>query len=767
MKIRFFSLIISMLLISTLAYAQKIMGLVIEKDNQGVEQPLPGATVIWLGSTKGTATGTNGVFLLDKLEGYNRIVVSYVGYKADTITYKGQSSLKIELKPETLNEVVVQGWRSSAGMDQLKPINTVVMTEKELFKAACCNLSESFETNPSVDVAFTDAVTGTRQIQMLGLAGPNTMISVENMPGVRGLAASQGIQFIPGTWIHAIQVTKGVGSVVNGYESIAGQINVELKKPEESEDFYLNGYVNESGRSELNANITNHIGKKLATTTLLHASTRPFEMDHNDDTFLDFPTGTQLNFINRWVYSSGKGLLTQWGVKLLSDSKFGGQTNFDDEDKFTTNRYGLEIITQRQEVFGKVGYQFPGQPYKSVGFQWSGSLHDHESFFGFTQHNAKQQSAYGNLIYQSIIGQTNHKFKTGLSFQYDNYGEELSNAQLPIIIRNNNGSELAFNTLDFDRTEKVIGGFFEYDYDNHKNVQVIAGLRMDYHNLFGWLFNPRLHTRFLLTESTSLRASAGKGMRVANLFTENTGILASARQIVLSNFNTNQAYGFKMDEAWNFGLNFSQDFTLDYRSGSFVLDYFYTNFVNQAVLDMDESTREANFFGLRGKSYSHSFQAQVDYELIRRLDLRIAYRYLLVEADYLSQRLQRPLIPQHRAFMNVAYETRNLWKFDFTIQWLGKQRIPDTSLNESQNQLPAFSPDYVLMNAQITKDLGKKWSVYLGVENLGNYTLSNPIVGANDPFNINNNFDTSMVWGPIFGRMTYAGFRFRVGEAKH
>ncbi len=740
------------------AHAQKIMGLVVEKNAKGVEEPLAGANVVWLGTAQGTSTETNGVFMIDPLEGATHLVISYVGYKSDTIKFNPQTRIKVILVPdELLDEVTVVGWKPSSGIDHTRGINTTVMTEKELFKAACCNLSESFETNPSVDVAFTDAITGTRQIQMLGLAGPNTMISIENMPGVRGLASSQGIQFIPGTWINSIQVTKGTGSVINGYESIAGQINVELKKPEESERLYVNGYVNNAARSELNVNYTAHVGEKWATTFLLHGSTRPFEMDSNDDSFLDFPTGTQINAINRWVYNNGKGLLAQFGVKLLSDVKLGGQTDFDAEDKFTTNRYGFEIDTKRYEAWGKVGYQFDGKPYKSIGFQWSVMQHDHASFYGFNEHDANEKSVYANLIYQSIIGSTNHKFKAGASFLYDRVDETFANQELDIIYR-----DTPVNSIRFDRKEFVPGVFMEYNYDAGGKFSAIAGLRVDHHNLFGPLYTPRLHLRYNATETTTLRVSGGRGIRLANLLTESTGVLASARQFVFTGLQTNYAYGYKPDIAWNYGVNLSQDFTLDYRPGSITVDYFYTNFENQVVLDMDYSTREARFFGLTGRSFSQSFQFQVDYELMRRFDLRMAYRWLDVQTDYTNGRLTRPLIPKHRAFINLAYETKNRWKFDYTVQVLGKQRIPNTSENLPQYQREAYSTSYMLMNAQVTKDIKDKWSVYLGVENINNFTLDNPIVAADDPFGLHNNFDSSLVWGPIFGRMVYAGFRFRM-----
>ncbi|MFZ6014239.1 MAG: TonB-dependent receptor plug domain-containing protein, partial [Bacteroidota bacterium] len=560
--------------------------------------------------------------------------------------------------------------------------------------------------------------------------------------------------------INSIEVTKGVGPVTNGYESIAGQINVELKKPQESEKLYLNGYVNQSGRSEANVNYTVIPMKKWATTFLLHGSSRPFEMDSNHDSFLDFPVGSQLNAINRWVYNSGDGWLGQFGVKVLKDNKQGGQEGFDrEQDQFTTNRYGFEINTDRLELLGKLGYQFASKPYKSIALQLSAHRHDHDSYYGFVVHDASEKSGYANLIYQSMIGSTAHKFKTGVSFMYSDYDERLLNGRNLIKTVDKNGEFLS-SVANYDRIEQVPGAFFEYTYAHLDKVSIIAGVRADQHNLFGTIFTPRVYAKLSLTETSTLRLSAGKGTRVANVLIENAGVLASARQFIFSNLQTAKAYGFKPDVAWNYGLNFLQDFTLDYRAGTITFDYFYTNFKNQAVLDFDRSAREANFFGLQGKSYSHSLQFQIDYQLMRRFDLRMAYRWLDVQTDYLNARLTRPLISKHRAFINLAYETKNKWKFDYTVQWLGKQRIPDTSLNPGEYQLATYSPAYMLMNAQIAKDFKDQWSVYLGVENINNYQLDSPIVAAYQPFSVY--FDASMVWGPIFGRMVYLGFRYRL-----
>ncbi len=733
------------------ANAQRLLGVVVQRNTKGIDEPLPGATVYWLGTNVNTVTRDNGTFLIDRVVGHDSIVVRLVGFLPDTLLTAASSNIRVELTPEkALEEVTVEGWRPSSRNNFGSTINQVEMTQKELFKAACCNLSESFETNPSVDVAFADAITGSRQIQMLGLAGPNAMISLENMPGVRGLASIEGIQYIPGPWIQSIQVTKGVGSVVNGYESIAGQINVELKKPQESDHIFLNGYMNNSGRFEASAIYTAQTGKKWATTTLVHGNIRTLEMDQNHDSFLDFPRGNQINAINRWTYHSDNGWLGQISLKYLKSDRIGGQSGFRPEsDKFTMNRYGFGNSTTRYEATGKLGYQFPQKPYKSFGFQLDAYQHTSDSYYGFRTYNGEEQSAYANFIYQSIINSTKNKFKTGLSFLYDRYDESL-NGTVPT------GLPQSFT---FRRTEIVPGAFGEYSYDDLKRFSATVGIRMDHHNLFGLFVTPRVHVRYQMTPTTTIRASAGQGTRVANIIAENPGFLASSRALVLSGFQTNKGYGYRPDKAWNYGMNLSQDFTLDYRPGVISVDYFYTRFVNQAVVDMDKNTQELNIYGLTGRSFSSSLQVQLDYQLMRHLDLRIAYRRQDVRIDYQEGLMRRPLVPINRAFMNLAYSSRSNWVVDLTVQRIGNQRIPSTISNPLEYQIANQSNPYVIVNTQVTKNFGTKWSVYLGVENLTNFRVSNPIVSANDPFGVY--FDSSMIWGPVFGRMGYVGFRFR------
>ncbi|OQX97263.1 MAG: hypothetical protein B6I20_12985 [Bacteroidetes bacterium 4572_117] len=609
-------------------------------------------------------------------------------------------------------------------------------------QAACCNLSESFETNPSVDVSFTDAVTGTRQIMMLGLAGPYTQITRESIPDVRGFSAIYGLSYIPGPWIEGIQLIKGTGSVANGYESIAGQINVELRKPESMDKLFFNAYANEGGRLEANLNLQQDINNRWKTGLLLHASNNASKHDKNKDGFLDNPLSEQYIALNRWKFSSNNGLHFQAGVKGTYIDKIGGQLAFDlENDEGTTNAWGMHLQMKRLEGWTKIGKVNQAKPYQSIGFQLAGALHQQHSFFGLNKYELGQNSFYSNLLFQSIIGNTNHKYRAGFSFQYDDYKEELNN-------------------IIFDRLEYVPGVFFEYTYSYLTKFNIVAGLRTDYHNLFGMFVTPRLHVRYAPTKKTIIRLSGGRGQRTANIISENSGLLASSRQFIIHGNGSSNLYGLKPEIAWNYGISLTQHFTIDYRDGFVSIDFFRTEFDNQIIVDIDQNPQQVNFYNLNGKSFSNSFQAQVDYELIKRLDFRLAYRWYDVQSTINGVLRPKPLIAQHRAFINLAYQTRKYLTFDYTLNWHGNKRIPNTLTNPTEYRLEEQSPHFFMMNIQISKSWRKLFDVYLGVENVLNYTQDNPILSTNQPFS--QYFDSSLIWGPVFGRKIYIGLRYKI-----
>lgn len=738
----------------SLCAQNSVKGVVITESKKGKLEPVPFANVYWMNTNYGTSTDSAGTFQLAIPENPTLLIASFVGYQSDTTVVEGFSQpITLQLKSSLqLNAVEVTSRRKSTEMSFINPMKMENLSERELFKAACCNLSESFETNPSVDVNFTDAVTGVKQIHMLGLDGPYTMISRENMPGIRGLGNAYGLTFIPGTWISSIQVTKGVGSVVNGYESIAGQINTELKKPDEGDEVFLNLFASQAGRTEFNFVNTLRLSEKWGTTLLLHGNYRPWERDRNQDGFREFPLQEQINLMNRWKYF-GTRLRAQLGLQFVQDEKEAGQTDqaVEDAERIQPQfeAWRMNVSTRKAEAFAKVGLVYPEFKYRSMGLQLSANFHEQNSTFGRTAYDAEQRSGYANYIYQSILGDTRHKFKTGLSFLYDEYNEVLDSNR-------------------FERLERVPGSFFEYTFAPNPNLTVVAGIRADYHNLFGAFVTPRLHFRYAYDEQTVFRLLGGSGQRTANIFAEHQAMFATSRQITLHG-NRNLPYGLQAERAWNFGLNLTRDFRLAYREGYVSIDLYRTDFEQQVVYDLYQSADQVLFYNLNGESYSNSFQAEISYELIKFLDMRLAYRWLEVRTDYLSGKRQKPFVPRHRLFANFAYETqRNLknanWMFDLTAQWIGEQEIPGTESNPIAFQRPDRSPSFSLFNTQITRNFNKKWSVYAGLENIFDFRQDQPIVDPSNPFG--NNFDAALVWGPIFGRMIYGGVRFRIKDEK-
>lgn len=726
----------------TIPFPTTISGTVFQETNNGLI-PLPGASIGWLGSNTITAADTTGKFTIGPEDSPNQLIISYAGFHPDTITVNDQSTFQIVLVPNSqLNSVTVRSARASMAINTTGAIRSYEITPKELLKAACCNLSESFETNPSVDVSFSDAVTGSKQIQLLGLAGNYSQLTVENLPGPRGLATSLGLNSIPGTWVEGIQLIKGTGSVVNGFESIAGQINVELKKPDNSEQLYANVYTNDQGKTDLNLNLSKKINDKWSTALLLHDAFANRKVDMNMDHFKDFPTGNLFSGINRWSYTNGKGLFAQFGIKYLKDDKTGGALNFNPvTDKLSTNQYGLEIDIERKEAFAKVGYVYPGKPYKSIGMQVSAFDHNQDSYFGLTTYNGNQKDFYSNFIYQSIIGHTGHKFKTGISFVYDRYNEN-------------------FNQTNYTRKEVVPGVFFEYLFKPNEKFDVVAGIRGDNNSLYGFFTSPRINARYEPIKGTTIRVSAGRGQRTANIFAENNSVLVSARQVNLLNAGNGKAYGLDPEVAWNKGISIDQKFKLFNRSSILSVDFFRNDFTNQVVVDM-EKPGEVNFYNLAGKSYSNSFQTEWSFEPVKKLNVRLAYRLFDVKTMYGNELLQKPLTSRHRAFANLGYEWAT-WKFDYTVSYNGSKRLPSTAGNPAEYRVEEYSKGFVTMNAQVSKTIGKKvpFDIYIGGENLSNFIQPNAIIAADKPFS--QYFDAAQVWGPISGRMIYAGMRFKI-----
>jgi len=731
-------LFIFILSLGLTVHSQTINGYVLEIDDKGKKSALIGANVYWLETMKGIATDTKGYFEIEKPDiDSPSLVVSFIGYKNDTLLIdKNQKSIEVVLSSvTTLDEAEIIEKRDDNFISQLNPIQTQVIAIGELQKAACCNLAESFETNASVDISYSDAVSGAKQIHLLGLAGKYSQIQTENIPYMRGLSSTYGLEYIPGTWMESIHISKGTSSVINGYESIAGQINIEYKKPENGEKLFINTYLNSIGKFEANANAAIKLNESWSTMLFGHYQINKRRIDGNDDGFMDQPLVNQFNLFNRWKYAGKSPWRVQLGIKLIGEERVGGQTNYETTmGNEQTDVYGIKINTQHYEVFAKTGYVFPKRGETSFGFINNFIYHDQKSYFGLNSYNGNQVSWYSNLIFHSYLGNIDHTFNTGFSFVYDNYDQ-------------------VYNDSVFLRKEIVPGAFFEYTYKLKEKLSLLAGLRVDHHNTYGLFFTPRLHLKYSITEKLVMRTSIGKGYRTANIFSENSALMASSRTLVVSE-------KIKMEEALSFGINFTQYFEIKGREYTLSGDYYRTNFINQLIIDQEQDVSKVYFYNLDGRSYSNSYQASINGELIDRLDFTLAFRYNDVKTTINDEFMTKPLVPRYKGLLNLSYKTQlRRWQFDFTTQLNGDSRIPDTDAYPEEYQRPAESPAYTIINSQVTRYF-RKWNIYLGVENLTNFRQTDPIIAANDPFGPW--FDTSMVWGPITGRKFYVGLRLKL-----
>ena len=722
------------------SYSQTISGKVLFKDN-GVNFPIEGANIFWLNTNQGTITKAAGEFNIQKIRDVKSLVISYIGFKTDTIDIDDKKFITHYLTfsdDNELDEVTVSKKRNTIQRTYLMPQNVVKISEEELLKAACCNLSESFETNPSVDVNHNDAITGTKQIEMLGLKSPYILITEENIPMVRGASQTYGLGFTPGTWIESIQVTKGMGSVTNGYESIVGQINTEIKKPYSDMPFFFNLFNSIDGRVEANAHLKSTISDKIQTTSFIHYNNREKANDKNGDKFLDKPIQDQLNLLSKWQYTdAANGIVSFLNIRYLDDNKKVGSIDFNEKSDLS-RLWGGEIFTNRFDSSFKLGYVNPKIPYQSLGFQLAYNFHDQESYYGLNDYNISQKSLFINLIYNSIISNTKNKIKAGLNFSSDSYDE--------FVFKSN-----------IERTDRSFGGFFEYSFDNLNDFNLVFGLRYDNHNNLGSFFTPRLHFRYLLNDNFSIKGSAGTGRKIANIFAENQVIFLSNRKNLNKTF-TEKLYGVNPEKATNLGFSLDHKVFLLGGQGNIIFDYYNTTFDNRVIIDF-ETPGEFNFYNSKlGKSKSNSFQAEFLFSK-NNWNITAAYKKYDVKSYYNSGLKEKPLQPRNILFFNYGIESNKIndknWKFDITYNRLGKQRLVRNPRDNFELVDPHFS-----INSQITRVFSSKFEVYLGGENINNFKQEDPIIMANNPFDPM--FDASIVHGPIFGSTYYMGLRFKI-----
>jgi outer membrane receptor protein involved in Fe transport len=764
------------LLLGGLLWLPTVLLAQVSKDFSGMvvdenDEILIGATVNWEGTTIGTTTEMDGWFTIPRLDTTQAhlLEINYVGYETATVEILPEEDrLKLVVQGNAIiGDITVESTQRSAFNSTLNPINVETLGEGELRRAACCNLSESFENNATVNVSFADAVTGAKEIEMLGLRGTYTLMQIENQPAFNRLGRAYGLEYIPGTFIQSIQIAKGASTVRNGTTGMTGQINTELIKPWDAPLLFINLFANRVGRFELNTQFNYALTQNWSTGLLVHANYYNTPIDFNEDSFLDIPLKKQLNAISRWAYKS-----EDWHIELnaqgILDSRNGGQTAATYEavfDQASTRLYQINSEIRRIGVFGKIGYLGLDNSTQSVALTFNGNIHEHRSYFGNKNYDGLQRQWYTNAIFQTALVNENHNLAVGATYDIIDFKEQ-------------------FSDVNNDRTEHTTALFAEYDFVHKINeekgsaLSVLVGMRGEWLHTaqFSKLYAvPRMNIKYNFTNDMVIRASAGRGVRNPNVLIENIRYMPSNRAFVMRE-------QIMPEVAWNYGVNFVWNFKLSPKhEGSLSIDAYRTDFENQLIADIDSRFREVSFYNLRGKSFANSILIAYTQDIAKGLEARIAYKFndvrmnigmdgtAHVHAFYSTPDglHTAPMLPRHRGLVALNYHSPDHgWEFNVSANWVGPQRLP--LIYGNTDPLPAYrgsyqSPSYVTVNAHVNKTLKGGWQIYIGAENLTNYTQEQPILGFEDPFNDYSqgaDFDASAVYAPVFGIQVYAGVKY-------
>jgi outer membrane cobalamin receptor len=702
--------------------------------------PLGGALVMVPDHRLGSSTDSLGNALLvlpASVTDSTRMIVSAVSFDTDSLWVKpnsGTFTVVVRLQPLATETIEITGRRGSKTYSSVDARTVETLHEGEFEKAACCNLSESFETNATIDATVSDAVTGKKEIQLLGLAGRYANLQVNNLPLLAGLHRTGGLDYIPGVWVQQIAISKGIGSVTAGHDGMTGELNIALREPEATPRLFLNGYANHMGRSELNL-ITgqSRTDGKLSANLMLHGSGFPQRIDHNDDGFLDSPLYGTGALASQVHYRLPNGWQGEWGMVGSIDRRFAGQTTYDFQRAVEAQpqTYGVTTAQEALNVFAKNGYVFRGEKKSSFGSQVAYSYLNEHSTYGRRRYTGIEHRAALNLIFTSRWSEK-LPYTAGVSTGFSLLDE-------------------ALDSIRFERNEVLAGAFIEQTWKPNERLTAVGGLRVDRHSVYGVFVQPRLHLRWQPLDGLTLRASGGRAFRSPNPLREAHSVFVSSRAMILNP-------SLSAEDAWNTGASMRYQGEIGHeRAWSVGIDYFHTFFLNQVVLDEDASPRSTELTNVRNKAYSHAVQAETEVEVLHNLRIRMAYKY--IDARTVSGGALRPtaLVPNHRGLVNISWE-RGAWKLDATLNGIGSMRLPITQANPEVYRLPERSPAFATLSAQVTRAIGA-WDVYIGGENLTNFRQLRPIVAADQPFSPY--FDASMTWGPIMGTVIYAGFRYK------
>lgn len=717
-----------------LGITQNVTGYILDENNA----PLEGASIHSLEEPSiGVMTNQKGYFELLVGSKTTQMIFDYIGYQSDTLSLK--SYFFLNLKPTSQKSVVITELTAGAFQSKASVGQVEIISAKEFSKAACCDLAGCFGTQGSVRVETNNVLTNTKSLSLLGLRSTYNQVLIDGMPLFNGLSNIYGINTIPSAVIKKIFISKGTASGIQGYEGIAGQINVITNDYDSVNKVYVNTYVNSFLESQFNVLSNYSLGKFTKGIFGLHTTQMHNNMDRDDDGFLDMPKTERYSFSNKLIfdYNAKKQHQSTFYISGIKENKLGGMSSYRSiKDTIKSNTYGVAVDYSELKSYFKHAYLISEKILLKT--QLSGFYHKQESWFGLLNYKALQTNIYGNIEMDYKYNKDN-KFTVALSHRFSNIEEK---------IRFNNSDTIRKYNGQYLNNWNVTGLLLENNnvFLEDKLV-LLTSLRIDYYNRVR--YTPRFLLRYIPNEQHTLRYSIGTGWRIPTVFSDYQSVLGGNRNVVFSEnpdveqaINTGISYGYE----WDIGVN---HFSLNG-------DYYHTYFKNQYVGDYLSSSSQVLFYNQKNASFTDVAQLDFNAILNKRIEFKLNYNYTNAIITINGTKENQVFIPKHRLLGSLSYHLEH-WQFDFQGHWNGRQHLPNTSSNPLKYQRGNYSPGYFNANTQVTYKV-KVLELYLGCENITNFRQIRPIVAWQEPFSTY--FDTYSTWASNKGIEFYFGLRW-------
>lgn len=635
-----------------------------------------------------------------------------------------------------MSEVVVTGTMKPV-LRHNSPVPVAVLQRSFFRSNPGAHLFESVQMVNGLQAQVNCNVCSAGDIQINGMEGAYTLVTIDGMPLVSSLGTVYGLMGLPNSLLERVEIIKGAASALYGPEAMAGVINLITRSPQRRNQVHADLSSTSHGEHTLDLAGLYRWGK-VNMISSLHGFLMNQPFDNNGDGFADIPVQQRLSFFQKISISRSSKLPASLALRRFDEYRWGGQMSWEERFAGTDSVYGERIRTARNELLGAYQLAFLGKPL----IQWSGTEHRQNSIYGTMPFQAVQRVGFMQFLWSGR--QYGISWLAGLPLRYTFYDDQTVATPSP---------ERRFLPGFFVQAEGKASATMGYN----------VSIRVDDDRVHGTVWSPRLAMRYQTSASSSLRMNFGTGYRLVQVFTEDHAALTGAREVVFRE-------ALKPERSWSALLNFA----ISGNPGSHVLrseaSLFYTRFSNKIAADYFSNPNQIIYSNLDG--FARSAGLSLDFELFTVTRQRITLGITAMQVGLMRRDsnglmdFERQLhSPPFSAALQLQQPLSRNWMIDVGAKINSPMRLPVVP----GDFRPEYSPWYALLNLQATKKTKRGLEIYAGIRNLLNFIPRNPLLRPFDPFDkwvhVNNpqgyTFDAAYNYASLQGRRIFVGIRMQ------